>query len=141
MPHVAQFERITANSAHERSRKGRCDRSRQGLHELEKQHLPFALAATLTSLAKGGQGKVKGSVRDKFKLRNNFTKQGIRFKPAEKKSARIEADVHTYLENRQQARRTMAIGKRKAKTEPLTAACNSREPGISPCRLTICAGS
>jgi len=73
----------------------------KGLHELEKQHLPFALAATLTNLAKGGQGKVKSGLGEKFRLRNNFTKQGIRFKPAEKKSARIEADVHTFLENRQ----------------------------------------
>ena len=72
----------------------------EGIHELEKQHLPFALASTLTALAKGAQGAVQGTLANKFILRNEFTKQGIRFKPAEKKSARIEADVHTDTANR-----------------------------------------
>lgn len=71
-----------------------------GLHELEHQHLPFALAATLTALAKGAQAKVREGLPSKFTLRNNFTEQGIRFKPAEKNSSRIEADVHTDTENR-----------------------------------------
>ena len=36
----------------------------------------------------------------KFQLRNTFTKQGIRIKPAEKNGAVIEADVHTDTANR-----------------------------------------
>lgn len=72
----------------------------EGLHELEKQHLPFALAATLTTLARGAQGQVKTGLPSKFILRNAFTESGIRFKPAEKKSASIEADVHTDTANR-----------------------------------------
>jgi hypothetical protein len=71
-----------------------------GLHELEHQHLPYAVAATLTTLAKGAQGKVREGLQNKFKLRNEFTKQGIRIKPAEKNSSRIEADVHTDTANR-----------------------------------------
>jgi hypothetical protein len=71
-----------------------------GLHDLEKQHLPFALAATLTTLVKGAAVKVKGGLHNKFQLRNTFTEQGIRFKPAEKRSEVIEADVHTDTANR-----------------------------------------
>lgn len=71
-----------------------------GLHELEKQHLPFALAAMLTTLAKGSQTKVKSGLPNKFHLRNTFTEQGIRIKPAEKRAEIIEADVHTDTENR-----------------------------------------
>ncbi|WP_446744300.1 hypothetical protein [Silvibacterium acidisoli] len=72
----------------------------QGLHELEKQHIPFALAATLTKVVKGAQGEVQGQLPSRFTLRNDFTQKGIRIKPAEKKSAVIEADVHTDTANR-----------------------------------------
>lgn len=71
-----------------------------GLHELEKQHLPFALAATLTSLAKGARTKVKGTLPSKFHLRNAFTEQGIRFTPASKREEVMHADVRTDTENR-----------------------------------------
>lgn len=71
-----------------------------GLHELEQKQIPFALASTLTKLAKGGQVAVQSLLDSKFVLRNDFTKSGIRFKPAEKNSSRIEADVHTDTANR-----------------------------------------
>lgn len=40
---------------------------------------------------------MKNSLGAKFDLKNSFTKRGIRIKPAEKNSSRIEADVHTSL--------------------------------------------
>jgi hypothetical protein len=70
----------------------------RGLDELQKSQLPFAIAATLTGCAKAGQRAVQQGLGGKFTLRNSFTKQGIRITPAEKKSQRIEADVHTHLE-------------------------------------------
>ena len=69
-----------------------------GLHELQKEQIPFALAKTLTGCAQAGQSKVKEGLDSKFDLKNTFTQRGIRIKPAEKNSARIEADVHTYTE-------------------------------------------
>jgi hypothetical protein len=71
-----------------------------GLNDLQKKQIPFALAATLTACARRGQEAVQGSLKGKFKLRNDFTRQGIRIKPAEKKSTLIEADVHTDTANR-----------------------------------------
>jgi len=71
-----------------------------GLDDLQKRQLPFALASTLTGCAKDGQAAVQGSLSGKFTLRNSFTRQGIRIKPAEKKTQRIEADVHTDTANR-----------------------------------------
>jgi hypothetical protein len=43
---------------------------------------------------------VQATLGLKFQLRNTFTKQGIRIKPAEKNGAVIEADVHTDTANR-----------------------------------------
>ena len=71
-----------------------------GLHEVQKDHIPFALAKSLTKSAQAGQGAVQASLAGKFTLRNDFTRQGIRYKPAEKKAERIEADVHTDTANR-----------------------------------------
>lgn len=71
-----------------------------GLDDLQKRQIPFALAKTLTGCAKTGQAKVQENLGGKFTLRNNFTRQGIRIKPAEKNSDRIEADVHTDTANR-----------------------------------------
>ena len=71
-----------------------------GLNDLQKKSLPFALAQTLTGCVKAGQTAVQESLGEKFTLRNNFTRQGIRIKPAEKNAQRIEADVHTDTENR-----------------------------------------
>jgi|SRR5581483_1903597 len=71
-----------------------------GLNDLQKAHIPFALAKTLTGCAKDGQVAVQDSLGEKFTLRNNFTRQGIRITPAEKRAARIEADVHTDTANR-----------------------------------------
>ncbi|MGA7887607.1 MAG: hypothetical protein WCA44_17875 [Acidobacteriaceae bacterium] len=71
-----------------------------GLNDLQKKDIPFALAKSLTRSAQAGQRAVQDSLGGKFTLRNTFTRQGIRFKPAEKKAARIEADVHTDTANR-----------------------------------------
>jgi hypothetical protein len=71
-----------------------------GLNDLQKRQLPFALASTLTACAKAGQLATQESLSGKFTLRNNFTRQGIRIKPAEKRTERIEADVHTDTANR-----------------------------------------
>jgi hypothetical protein len=71
-----------------------------GLDELQHKSLPFALAKTLTGCAKAAQVRVQESLGGKFTLRNNFTSQGIRIKPAEKNGAVIEADVHTDTANR-----------------------------------------
>lgn len=71
-----------------------------GLDELQKRQIPFALAKTLTGCARAGQVAVQESLGGKFTLRNNFTRQGIRIKPAEKNGAVIEADVHTDTANR-----------------------------------------
>lgn len=69
-----------------------------GLNELQHKSLPFAMAKTLTGCVQRGQAAVVGGLDSKFILRNNFVRQGIRFKPAEKNSTRIEADVHTKLD-------------------------------------------
>jgi hypothetical protein len=71
-----------------------------GLDELQHKSLPFALAKTLTGCARAGQRKVQDNLGNKFELKNNFTKQGIRIKPAEKYAADgvMQADVHTYLD-------------------------------------------
>jgi hypothetical protein len=73
-----------------------------GVRDLEAKQLPFIMAKTLTDTAKDGQSEVKRNVRAAFKLRNTWTEQGIRIKPADKKgnSGRIEADVHTDTANR-----------------------------------------
>jgi hypothetical protein len=71
-----------------------------GLDDLQKSQIPFALAKTLTGCAKAGQAKVQEGLGGKFTLRNNFTRQGIRIKPASKNGAVIEADVHTDTANR-----------------------------------------
>ena len=71
-----------------------------GLADLQKRQIPFAMAKALTGCAKAGQAAVQESLDGKFHLRNDFTRQGIRIKPAEKNGAVIEADVHTDTANR-----------------------------------------
>ena len=71
-----------------------------GLDDLQKKQLPFAMAKSLTGSVKAAQVAVQESLNSKFTLRNNFTRQGIRIKPAEKNAQRIEADVHTDTANR-----------------------------------------
>ncbi len=60
------------------------------------------VAKTLTDTARDAQADVKRNVSRAFKLRNTWTTQGIRIKPASKngKDGRIEADVHTDTANR-----------------------------------------
>ena len=72
----------------------------EGLDDLQKKQIPYALAKTLTDCVKDGQSAVQESLGSKFELRNNFTRQGIRIKPADKRGDRIEADVHTDTANR-----------------------------------------
>lgn len=71
--------------------------------ELESRQLPFAMAKTLTSVAQDGQAELRRNASRAFKLRNSWTIQGIRFKPADARptNGRIEADVHTDTANRQ----------------------------------------
>lgn len=71
-----------------------------GLNELQHKSLPFALAKTLTGCAKAGQRKVQENLGNKFELRNTFTRQGIRIKPADKAGVGgvIQADVHTHTD-------------------------------------------
>lgn len=73
-----------------------------GVRELEAKQLPFIMAKSLTDTVKDGQAEVQRNVRSAFKLRNNWTVQGIRIKQADKKGndGRIEADVHTDTANR-----------------------------------------
>lgn len=69
-----------------------------GLNDLQKTHIPFALATSLTGCAREGQRAVQGNLGAKLTLRNSFTRQGIRYKPADKRGMRIEADVHTHTD-------------------------------------------
>jgi hypothetical protein len=73
-----------------------------GVREFAVKQLPFVIAKTLTDTVKDGQIEVQRNVDRAFKLRNSWTKQGIRIKPADKKgnAGRIEADVHTDTANR-----------------------------------------
>lgn len=73
-----------------------------GVRELEAKQLPYIMAKTLTDTAKDAQSEVKRNVRSAFKLRNTWTEQGIRIKPADKKgdNGLISADVHTDTANR-----------------------------------------
>jgi hypothetical protein len=73
----------------------------QGLHDLQKKQLPFVMASALTNTAKDAQGIVQAGLSQTFHLRNNWTQQGIRIRPAEKKQWPITADVHTDTANRQ----------------------------------------
>lgn len=70
--------------------------------EFQKKQLPFVTAATLTAVAQDAQAATKGQVRKAFTLRNSWTEQGIRIKPAQKNGTNgtITADVHTDTANR-----------------------------------------
>lgn len=79
----------------------RCDlditQAVSGLSELEKKHLPFATAATLTSSAKGAQQAVQSTVAPgatkPFTIRNNWTRQNIRVKAADKNTWPMHAVI------------------------------------------------
>ncbi len=73
-----------------------------GVRELAAKQLPFVMAKTLTHVVQDAQKEVQRNVDRAFKLRNNWTRQGIRITPADKKgkAGRIEADVHTDTANR-----------------------------------------
>lgn len=72
------------------------------VRDFEKKQLPFVMAKTLTNTVQDAQAEVKRQAQSAFKLRNTWTTQGIRIKPAQKQgnNGRIEADVHTDTANR-----------------------------------------
>jgi hypothetical protein len=70
------------------------------LHDIQKRQLPFAMASALTATAQDGQAEVRRNLGAKFTLRNRFTEQGIRIKPADKNKLPLQADVHTDTANR-----------------------------------------
>jgi hypothetical protein len=73
-----------------------------GVRDLAAKQLPFVMAKTLTDVATDAKLEVQRNVSRAFKLRNNWTMQGIRITPAKKagNAGRIEADVHTDTANR-----------------------------------------
>lgn len=77
-----------------------------GLTELEKQHVPFALAKTLTSCAQGGQLALQKAIPRTFKKSpdlpppvSDFTVKGVRIHRAEKTGNPITAEVYTDTTN------------------------------------------
>jgi hypothetical protein len=66
--------------------------------ELEAKHIPFALAATLTGVVQDAQIEVQRNVRKAFTLRNRWTEQGIRIKPATPQN--LQATIYTDTANR-----------------------------------------
>lgn len=66
--------------------------------ELEKRHIPFALASTLTAVAQDAQQAVRRNVRASFKLRNSWTEQGVKIKAAT--PSNLQAVVYTDTANR-----------------------------------------
>lgn len=56
----------------------------RALNHLGKNQLPFAVASTLTAVAKVAQANVKRVLPRRFKLRSTWVQRGIRIKPARK---------------------------------------------------------
>ncbi|WP_425065106.1 hypothetical protein [Reyranella sp.] len=52
--------------------------------DADKRHVPFALARALTWTAKDAQGVVQDDLPNRYTLRNNWVKNGIRIVPAKK---------------------------------------------------------
>ncbi len=55
-----------------------------GMSDADKRHVPFALARALTWTAKDAQGVVQDDLPNRYTLRNNWVKNGIRIVPAKK---------------------------------------------------------
>lgn len=55
-----------------------------GTADADKRHVPFALARALTWTAKDAQGVVQEDLPNRYTLRNNWVKNGIRIVPAKK---------------------------------------------------------
>lgn len=115
--------------------------------ELEQKQLPFVTAKALTATVQDAQAAVRGNVRQAFKLRNNWTEQGIRIKPADKRGADgvISADVHTdtanrstgapdYLGRQEQGGEKVPFGGRQYIAVP-TKYLRQMAPGIIPAEL------
>ena len=116
-----------------------------GLYDLQKKHLPFAMAKALTGSAKAGQVATQDSLGAKFQLRNSFTRQGIRIKPADRNQGRMEADVHTdtanratgapdYLLQQEEGGEKMPFGGRQYLAVP-TRYLRQMAPGVIPAEL------
>ena len=58
----------------------------RGLTELEQRHVPFAAARALTQTAQQGQRRVRQHLPQVFTLRNDWTRRGIRVRPANKRT-------------------------------------------------------
>lgn len=70
----------------------------EGIHNLQKSQLPFATAKTLSNLAYGAQAKARQDIDNpgtRFQLRNKFTQQSIKVKPADKNTTPIAATIYT----------------------------------------------
>ena len=68
------------------------------LSALQREHFPFAMAKTLTQLAKLGQGAARAQTKKVFRLHTEFIPNGIRISPARKAEVRAgggEAAVYT----------------------------------------------
>lgn len=72
--------------------------AREALTELKDSQLPFTIARTLTRCAQDAQGVVRTDIPGIFKVRNDWTVQGIRITPATKQT--LFAVVRTDTANR-----------------------------------------
>lgn len=68
------------------------------MKDLQEQQLPFTIARALTMTAQSAQMEVRKELPGIFKLRNDWTVQGIRITPATKQS--LVAEVRTDTANR-----------------------------------------
>jgi len=57
---------------------------KRGLDDIARQQLPFAIAKTLTDLAKEAQLQIRSSIPKLFHVRSTWTEKGVRIEPARK---------------------------------------------------------
>lgn len=57
----------------------------QGLSDLKREQIPFALALALTRTAQHAQAEIKRDLPHRFEIRNAFVPRGVRIKTASKK--------------------------------------------------------
>lgn len=65
--------------------KSNADQVARAMRNLGERQMPFVIAASLTALAKEGQGDVRGGLSEHFTVRNKRVEAGIRSIPAEKR--------------------------------------------------------
>lgn len=68
-------------------------RFRKDLNDLQKKQYPFAMAKTLTDLAKAGQERVRSVARQKFELHTEFIPREVRITGAKKNN--LVSEVRT----------------------------------------------